>query len=392
MRSLRRVFLPLAGALALAAGACGRPPAPAADSPAALSPVAALGGDPGAGWRRAIAPREFRFPEDHGPHEGFRTEWWYFTGNLDGPAGERFGFQLTFFRQGLDPSPAERSSALAADHLMFAHFALADVRAGEFHAAQRIAREAPGLAAASVPPLAVQVLDWSAASEPGAVDFPLRLRAADSGRAIDLVVVPERPVVLQGDDGLSRKGPKPGDASYYYSITRMRAEGTVVAGGRSVPVRGRAWLDREWSTSVLGEGQVGWDWFALQLDDGSDITAWQLRRADGSRDPHGALTLVGPSGAVTRFDARGFRLVPGRTWRSPRSGASYPVAWRLEVPAAGLELDVTAALDAQELRLAVVYWEGAVDVRGWRADREVAGRGFLEMTGYAALDGPRTAR
>jgi predicted secreted hydrolase len=334
-----------------------------------------------------VEPRRFAFPEDHGPHSDFRTEWWYFTGNLDDAQGRRFGFQLTFFRNALAPSMPPRESPWAARQVQMAHFALTDAGAGVFHHAERFAREAAGLAGARAEPFEVWLLDWSARGSSPAAPFPVHLRAAtDAGdAAIDLVLEQGRPPVLQGDAGLSRKGPEPGNASYYYSLTRMPARGTVRAGGRTYAVLGAAWMDREWSTSALGPGLAGWDWFALQLDDGRDVMFYRLRRDDGTTDPFSKGSIVGPRGDVSVVAAAGVVLEEdGSRWRSPHSGAAYPSRWRLRVPAHGIDVVVAPVLADQEFGGIVVYWEGAVNVSG-----SATGRGYVEMTGY---DEPRAAR
>jgi predicted secreted hydrolase len=349
-----------------------------------LSVGEALGGDGAAdeGFRKALEVRDFEFPRDHGPHEGFRTEWWYFTGNLSDDAGRPYGFQLTIFRQALTPEPTRRPSAWASNQLYFAHLALGEGEAGRFRASERFSRAALGLAGARAEPFRVWVEDWSAASVSGEATFPVRLEAAGEGFGIDLVVEPRKPPVFQGDQGLSAKGPEPGDASYYYSYTRLAARGAVVVDGERRPVEGLAWLDREWSTSVLGESQVGWDWFAIQLEDGRDLMAFQLRRSDGRPDPHNAGILVDSRGRGRVLGAEDLAFEPLDTWTSPASGARYPVAWRLRVRPAELTLTTEPMLRDSELDVSIRYWEGAIRVRGEGPRGAVQGRGFLEMTGY----------
>jgi predicted secreted hydrolase len=267
-----------------------------------------------------------------------------------------------------------------------AHFALADERGGRFRHAERFARAALGLAGAQGAPFRVWLEDWSATAEPDAGPEgipPLRLRAREEGFALDLRLEPGKPPVLQGDRGLSQKGPEPGNASHYYSLTRMPATGTLSLDGREVAVRGSAWMDREWSTSALGEGVAGWDWFALQLDDGRDLMLYRLRREDGSADPWSKGSLVEADGRARTLAVSEFVLAPLATWTSPATGAAYPVRWRIAVPSEGLELEVAPRLEAQEMQVAVRYWEGAVTVRGAGPSGPVAGHGFLEMTGYA---------
>jgi predicted secreted hydrolase len=381
--TMRRAAL-LVGFLAvfaLSAGAC-RPERPP-DLKARLSVAESLRGAGAEGFARALSPRAFHFPADHGPHPGFRTEWWYYTGNLATPAGRRFGFQLTFFRNALTPHPPERASRWAASEVYLAHFALTDVEAGRFHSFERLERGALGLAGAQAAPFRVWLGDWSASGPeiPGAAT-PMHLQAAATDLSIDLQLAAGKPPVLEGDHGLSRKGSEPGQASYYYSLPRMPATGTVRSGGTSFPVSGLAWMDREWSTSSLGRDEVGWDWFALQLADGREIMLYRLRRRDGGADPASAGTLIAADGSSRPLPFSALRLETEGTWTSPRSGARYPARFRLRLPAEGLDLDVRPLLADQELDTSLRYWEGAVAVSG-----TVAGSGYVELTGYAEPGG-----
>lgn len=385
MRARHALFWLLC-AVALATGCRGAsPPAPAPRSGSGLSVAEALGGK-NAGYLRATEPRAFVFPDDHGPHDGFRTEWWYFTGNLADAEGRRYGFQLTFFRQALTPDPAERESAWGASHLVFAHFAVGDESGGRFHARERFSREALGLAGAQARPFRVWIDDWRAEAADAEDAFPMRLRAAEEGVELDLVVTPAKPPVLQGEQGLSRKGAAPGNASYYYSFTRLDARGTLAVDGAPVAVSGLAWMDREWSTSVLGNEQTGWDWFAIQLEDGRDLMLFQLRRRDGSRDPFDAGALVDRNGRAEILDASDFTLLPRRFWENA-AGVRYPVAWSIELPGHGLRLETEPLLDDQELAVTLRYWEGAIEVSGRDEAGGISGRGFLEMTGYDEASG-----
>jgi predicted secreted hydrolase len=337
-----------------------------------------------AGFARATAPRPFSFPADHGPHPEFRTEWWYYTGNLETTAGRHFGFQLTFFRTALAPPVAaagETASAWSTRQLYVAHFALTDTAGRRFHAWSRLDREALGLAGASAAPFRVWLGDWSAESE-AAAGLPVRLRAAEGHVAIDLMLASEKPVVLQGDRGLSRKGAEPGNASYYYSLSRMSVRGTVRVREEPLAVTGLAWMDREWSTSALGPDLVGWDWLALQLDDGREIMIYRLRRRDGSIDAHSAGSLIAADGAIRPLAVGDVRLESLDHWTSPRSRVRYPSRWRLTVPGAALTLEIVPRLADQELVVGTRYWEGAVRVDGIADGRAIAGRGYVELVGY----------
>lgn len=348
----------------------------------AIQVAQALGGS-SEGYTRAYEPRELRFPEDHGPHPDFRTEWWYWTGNLRSAEGREFGYQLTVFRSALSPEPRQRDSAWATRQVYMAHFALADIQGEHFHAFERFTRGALGLAGAQVSPFRVWVEDWSADSPSPTSLFPLRLSAQAEGVALHLQLEQGKPLVLQGLQGLSQKGPEPGNASYYYSFTRMPTQGELVVGDQSYTVQGLSWMDREWSTSALGPELEGWDWFALQLSDGSELMYYQLRRKGGGADRYSSGVWVPAQGEPVHLGFEQVQATVEATWQSPRSGALYPARWRLRVPSLQLELVVLPALPHQELPLSVRYWEGAVRLEGTRAHQPVHGRGYLEMTGYA---------
>ncbi|MCP4407538.1 MAG: carotenoid 1,2-hydratase [Gammaproteobacteria bacterium] len=337
-----------------------------------------------AGFDRAQRSREFRFPEDHGPHHGFRSEWWYLTGNLEGPKGRRFGYQLTFFRFALHPGKNERDSRWATNHIYMAHFAVTDIVEGRFHYFERLARNAMGLAGAQSSPFRVWLEDWSIRQLKDHSGI-WRLEAQEDGMGLKLELRPMKQPVLQGDRGLSRKSAKPGNASYYYSITRIDAHGSLRLGNEEFQVTGQSWMDREWSTSALDPDQVGWDWFALQLDDGMDLMFYQLRRKDGSRDPFSAGSLIDSQERVTPLVATDVRIEVLDRWESLRGGR-YPSAWHLVIPGAQLDLTLVPALEDQELALSVRYWEGAVEVSGSHAEQQVKGRGYVELTGYGSAD------
>ena len=344
-----------------------------------LSVSEVLGGAPAQGFLRAEKPRRFVFPEDHGPHPGFRNEWWYFTGNLKDARGRRFGYQLTFFRVALSPEPVARSSKWGTNELFMAHFAVSDLEGKRFHHAERFSRAALGLAGAGGRPLAVRLENWSALESAGR-PWSVRLSAQDKEMAIELDLRSLKPEVLNGEGGLSRKSATPGNASYYYSLPRMQTSGTVRAGRESYRVTGLSWLDREWSTSALEREQVGWDWFALQLDDGRDLMYYRLRRKDGSSDPFSAGTLVASDGSARHLAREEVQLETISWWTSPATGSRYPAVWRLRVPSRGLDLEIIPRLADQELVTGFRYWEGAVAVRG--AAGTPGGSGYLEMTGY----------
>ncbi len=337
------------------------------------------------GYARAIEPRDFRFPADHGPHPEFRTEWWYYTGNLETAEGRRFGFQLTFFRSALAPDMPARESAWATRQAWLAHFTVSDVNGGRFHSFERWSRGAIDLAGARAEPFRVWVKDWTAEAV-GSQAPPMHLAASEGDVEIDLVFQPGKPPVLQGDRGLSRKSAEVGNASYYYSLTRMPAAGTVRLGGERFAVTGLAWMDREWSTSSLGRDQAGWDWFALQLSDGSELMLYRLRHQDGAADPASSGTVVAPTGDARHLRLSDFQIAGSGEWRSPRSGARYPAQWRVRIPSEELDLKVQPLLADQELDVSFRYWEGAVEITGTQRGRPIRGRGYVELTGYPTAE------
>ncbi len=365
-------------------------PRPGAPSPTRFSGgssrLAQLLSDDGVtGYAAATEPRTFRFPADHGPHPEFRNEWWYLTGNLDGQHGERFGFELTIFRFLLTPpGKRQQASRWQSNQVYIGHFAITDVGNERFHVAQRFSRGSMGLAGARAEPFRVWVEDWSIAAGSGAA-MTWRVQAADKDMLLDLNLTQLKPPVLNGQNGLSRKAAEPGNASYYYSISRLQAEGFLQLGTQRFTVLGLAWLDREWSSSALSADQVGWDWFALQLDDESELMLYELRRLDGSRDPLSAGTWISRSGDSSHLDAGEFSIEITQFWDSPL-GARYPSGWQVSVPGLDLQLDVQPVIDDQELSATVLYWEGAVDVSGKRNGEKLQGRGYVELTGYSGED------
>jgi len=345
----------------------------------------------------AIEPRNFEFPQDHGPHPQFRHEWWYVTGNLDSTRGERFGFELTFFRIALAPpgTTPDTGSAWRTRQVDLAHFAITDVARHEFRFAHKLSRDALGLAGAQAQPLRVWLDDWmfgvpaetnvagdksgrpvSLATAPGWM-----LHAQDQGYELTLDLQPLMQPVLNGEQGLSRKASERGAASYYYSIPRVAVRGSLLRGGVSSDVQGLAWLDREWGSGSLGTSQQGWDWFALQLKDGSSFMFYALRNRDGTRDSHSAGTWVDAAGRVQALSTDQVMIDVSDHWVSPRGGR-YPSRWRVRVPAVGLDVEARPVLANQELGTKPRYWEGAVDVSGTRDGRDASGRGYVELVGY----------
>lgn len=334
------------------------------------------------GFSRADKPIQFNFPVDHGPHPDFRTEWWYYTGNLQTVDGRHFGYQLTFFRRALLPpdQATPRASTWSSPQVYMAHFALTDVQSRQFYAAERLERGATGLAGAEGDPFQVWLRDWRVEEiEPNVY----RLTAAEDDVAINLTLIDNKGAILQGDQGYSQKGPDAGNASYYISLTRLESKGTIEIDRILYNVDGLSWMDHEWSTSALAPDQVGWDWFSIQLDDGSEIMLFQIRKADGSIDPFSGGMLIMPDGSTGRLEKEDFDLQVLDTWTSQRTGGNYPSRWKLVIPAHGLDLLIEPHLADQELNVSYSYWEGAVRVRGTIYNLPVTGDGYVELTGYA---------
>jgi predicted secreted hydrolase len=338
------------------------------------------------GFARADGPMPLLFPQDHGPHPDYQTEWWYFTGNMQDEQGRRFGYQLTFFRRALLPpnqAPA-RDSAWATPQVYMAHFALTDASSRQHHAFERLARGAAGLAGAQSEPFHVWLDDWQIHQTSSGV---YELAASQDGVGINLTLTERKSPVLQGDQGYSQKGAEPGQASYYYSLTRLETQGLIQLPGGSVAVSGWSWMDHEFSTSALSQDQVGWDWFALQLSDGSELMMFQIRKEDGSIDPFSSGTFVRPDGSSVRLDRDDFSITVTSQWTSPESGGVYPAAWTLRIPSLDLELALDPVLADQELNVSYSYWEGAVQASGIREGTPLTGAGYVELTGYSGSMG-----
>ena len=349
-------------------------------SPAALRRVL---GAPAEGFAVVTGPRPFDFPTDHGPHPEYRSEWWYFTGNVKAADGSRYGFQLTFFRFRLAANSSERRSQWAAEQVYMAHFAVTDVEGGRFHAFERFSRGALELAGARSPPFRVWLEDWSASGEGTAGDFAVRLRASEAETGIDLAFGPGEGPILHGDAGYSRKSAAPGNASYYYSYPRMPVSGRLWTPRGSVEIAGEGWLDREWSSSALASDQAGWDWFALRLSDDSELMLYQLRRRDGSADPFSYGLFLDAAGDALILGPHDFMIEARKYWQSSDKKVTYPSGWRLRIPSVALDVEVLPLVEDQEWRQAFRYWEGAVSARGRAGSLPVSGSGYVELTGYA---------
>ena len=379
---------------------------PKAKIEATISAALALSGSDTEGFTQALAPREFVFPGDHGAHPGFKTEWWYYTGNLFTEEGRQFGYQFTIFRNQLSPSDADfarinqeepvsmnpeeegaRDSEWSTNQLYLAHFAISDVSKKDHVFDERYSRGTAGLAGASVDPYRIWLEDWeiTRVKDSKATDerFPVRIKAEMSdGTALDVVLNPQKPLVFQGEEGYDKKGGEDGNASYYISFTRMQTEGLLKKEGESLAVSGLSWMDHEWSTSALDSGQTGWDWFSIQLSNGYELMYYQIRNIDPDLAPQTTGSLVTPNGQKRDLDQGEVRLEVLEYWPSPHTGARYPVQWTLAIPSEELEMDVTTVFDDQEMTVSVQYYEGALQVSGKFRDEAIDGNGYIEMTGY----------
>lgn len=340
------------------------------------------------GYARATNVRDFRFPDDHGPHPEYQTEWWYYTGNLDAADGRHFGYQLTFFRRAITPTEISRASDWATNQIYFAHFALTDVKNNTHSSTERFSRGAAGLAGATGNPFRVWLETWDAVGtfNQTSLQDTTSLRADDAGRALNLTLTSLKPVVLQGDRGLSQKSSDVGDASYYYSFTRLDTTGTINVGGETIAVKGLSWMDHEWSTAVLGPNAAGWDWFSIQLSDNRELMLFQIRQKDGSIEPLSSGTLVEPDGSTKHLMRDQFKIDVPSTWKSNATGATYPGSWNVTIPSENIQLNIKPYVADQEMLVSILYWEGAVAISGQSSSKTVTGSGYVEMTGYASTN------
>lgn len=325
--------------------------------------------------------KAFSFPLDHGPHNTYQTEWWYLTGNLQAQNGHQFGYQLTFFRVALSPEMPPRSSAWASNQFYMGHLALSDIKNDKHYVSERFSRAALGLSGAEASPFRVWLEDWEISGNEN-TPFPMTLNAKTAEFSIQLKLKNLKPLVLQGNQGLSQKSKEKGNASYYYTYSRIKSEGRVTTADQTHQVSGLSWMDREWSTSALAADQAGWDWFALQLSNGYDLMYYQLRKKNGAIDPASGGVLVDPDGKYIRLTSSDVRLSAQKHWQSKETDIRYPVGWQLDIPKENIQLSVMAKRASQEMNVAIRYWEGAVQVDGKYKGKNVDGSGYLELAGY----------
>ena len=332
----------------------------------------------------ALPGYEFSFPRDHGSHEEFKTEWWYYTGHLTSASGRRYGFELTFFRVGVETPDVPMKSRWDLHNLALAHFAISDIDGKSFRSSEKLNRQSPFTASAATGYLDVFNEGWSATTMR---DGAWHLVASAEGDALDLVLRARKPPAIHGENGVSVKAEGVGYASHYYSMTRLEVTGTIRARGRAVEgCRGIAWMDHEFGSSALRENQQGWDWFCVQLDNDTELMLYIMRRRDGTADTTSSGSLIASDGSVIHIARDAMHVESTGRWKSPKSGATYPMGWRITLPAFRLALTLRPLLDDQELvtrgSTGVTYWEGAVDVAGSFENTAVSGSGYVEMTGY----------
>ena len=363
-----------------------------------LSRAAIVAEPADAGWRMALPGWIYEFPRDHAIHPDFKTEWWYFTGNLQDDGGHAYGYELTFFREGVLPpgsgarasAPGEPRSRFVQNDFKFAHFAISDITRGAFYFNQETSRGAFGEAGfssdATADPRLAWLNDWKLTVQPDGA-WRITARAVKPNAiSIDLRVKSVKPPVIEGTDGVSQKAAGIGYASHYYSFTRLETAGTLAAGNDAAPrpVHGDSWFDHEWASNQLAPGQMGWDWFCVQFDDRTELMLYAMRRRDGTIDPVSSGTMIEVNGGSAHLARAEFNLQPFKTWHSERTGATYPIAWRVSIPGRQLDFTIEPRLENQELALTdITYWEGATRIAGTRAGRALSGLGYMELTGYA---------
>jgi predicted secreted hydrolase len=334
-------------------------------------------------YQLALPGRELSFPADHYSHPEFRTEWWYYTGHLRTDSGKSYGYQVTFFRFGVRDRQNDMKEKPFFTDLYMAHFALSDLDAKKFVYRERINRGYGDRAGAAIDRYRVWNEDWSVEGD----EKHHRILVNDRGTMLKLSLRSFKPPVLHGDRGHSQKGEGEGRASYYYSLTRMQTEGELTVGGKTEKVRGQSWMDHEFGSNQLREDQVGWDWFSIPLDNQTELMLYLMRRKDGSIDPYSSGTLVSADGTTKHLRLEDFHIEILDRWKSPASGATYPMRWKVSIPDEGIALDITPAFPNQELITSrstrVTYWEGAVGIIGTFKNAPVKGNGYVEMTGYA---------
>jgi predicted secreted hydrolase len=333
-------------------------------------------------YKKALPGYKYSFPQDHFSHDQYKTEWWYYTGHLASKDGKHYGFELTFFRTGADNEPDNKKSAWKLENFYLAHFAVTDENGKVFKFYEKLNRAGLNLAGASSDAYYVHNEGWSV--EKLGERFLLKADAPEY--SLHLMLDPLKAPVIHGVNGVSQKASCAGCASYYYSMTRLKADGLLFVGDKPAEVSGMVWMDHEFGSNQLTSEQAGWDWYSLQLDDNRELMLYLLRRTDGSFEPASSGTIVDAQGKAKHIKLDQFKVTSSGTWHSPRSGANYPMGWHVSVPGEALDVTLTQTLPDQELNTArstgVTYWEGSVKITGTSGGKPVTGQGYVEMTGY----------
>jgi predicted secreted hydrolase len=353
-----------------------------------LVPIATSQAEP---FEVAVPGYHYSFPKDHGSHDAYRTEWWYYTGHLQTTDGRAFGYQLTFFRSAMEhPTLAINPSRWAIHHIYLAHFAVTDEDKKSFFYTEKVNRAGVGNAGAKTGFLEVWNDHWKAISVPSRLNPEImthHLTASEGEWAIDLILSPVKPPVIHGEKGISKKGEALSQASHYYSLTQMETRGTLKTKGLTLEVKGTSWMDHEFGSNQLSENQVGWDWFGIQLNNGIELMLYQVRQKAGIIDPVSSGTLIWPDGTSKYFPLKDFQVVSEGFWQSPKSGGKYPRTWQISIPSEGISLNLMPTVTDQELittkSTGVTYWEGSVKIQGTHKGHSIAGMGYVELTGYA---------
>ena len=336
-------------------------------------------------WLQAVGPRNWSFPADHGAHPAYRTEWWYFTGNLFDATGAHYGYQLTFFRFGVRGAIENSGNPWQMRDIYMAHFAVTSIGEENFSVAERISRAGPGLAGARTDRMEVWIFNWTAVMR----GPEILLEARDGDLELNLTLEPKKPLVFHGENGLSKKGVDRGQASYYTSFTNLETRGFLRTGENSPAreVRGTSWFDHEFGSNQLAPDQEGWDWFSLHLSDGRDLMLYFLRTTGGVIEPASSGTLVEADGRAHHLPLEVLSLEVLDRWKSPASGGDYPGRWKILISRCEIELVVAPRLANQELitkgSTGITYWEGAVGGEGVSRGKKVTAEGYVELTGYA---------
>jgi predicted secreted hydrolase len=355
-----------------------------------------LSADETGNYLSVTGPCNLEFPEDHGAHPGYRTEWWYYTGNLNSETGNHYGFQLTFFRTQISPTGADKNrprhpSAWRTRQVYLAHAAVTDIAGRRHLQAEDVARGVLGLAGVDQSDQETEVFLKSWSAQIGPDSHVLKVNTADFAYALNFR--PTKPVVLHGENGYSLKGSTPERASCYYSFTRLEGQGSLTIGGRPVAVTGAAWMDHEFSTAPLEPGFNGWDWFSLQLSDRTEVMIYLFRKKGGGLHPASSGTFIDSAGRARHLVESDFKIEVLDTWKSRKSSARYPSRWRMQIAPLSLDVTIASNLPDQEMRTlgstGVTYWEGSVSINGTKNKHPVKGEGYVELTGYAgAFDAP----